>query len=106
MNLQTQASSVDLEGDSVVVVWADGHVSRFGLVELRRGCTCAQCRELRARGQTIWPRPGVPANLEVKGAELMGAWGLSLRWNDRHEAGVYTWEMLRAGCSCELCTRS
>jgi len=106
MNLETQAQSVDLEADTLVVVWADEHVSRFELEELRRSCTCAQCRELRAREEAIWPQPGVSRTLEVTGAELIGGWGLSLRWNDRHETGIYQWEMLRAWCGCELCTRS
>lgn len=101
-----RAETVDLEGGELVVSWADGHVSRFGLVELRRSCTCAQCRELREREEAIWPRPGVPETIEVTGAELFGAWGLSLRWNDRHEAGVYPWETLRAWCSCEKCRTS
>lgn len=106
MNLETQAKSVGLEADTLVVVWADEHVSQFELVELRRSCTCAQCRELCARGETIWPKPGVPGTLEVTDAELVGGWGLSLRWNDRHETGIYRWETLRTWCRCELCTRS
>jgi DUF971 family protein len=106
MNLETQARSVDVEYDGMVVVWADGHSSRFGLVDLRRSCTCAQCHELRARGETIWPRPGVPETLAVTDAELVGGWGLSLRWNDRHETGIYPWEALRAWCRCALCTPS
>jgi DUF971 family protein len=105
MNLETQAISVDLEADTLVVVWADEHVSQFELVALRRSCTCAQCRELRAQGETIWPKPGVPGILEVTDAELVGGWGLSLRWNDRHETGIYRWETLRTWCRCELCSR-
>jgi DUF971 family protein len=105
MSAETTARTVDLEGgDTLVIVWADEHVSRFTLVELRRSCTCAQCRELRDRGEAIWPRPGVPETLEVTGAELVGAWGLSLRWNDRHETGIYSWETLRSWCRCELCS--
>jgi DUF971 family protein len=106
MSLETQARSVDLEAGRLVVVWADEHVSRFELVELRRKCTCAQCRELRARGEAVWPKPGVPESLEVMDAALAGGWGLSLRWNDRHETGIYPWEELRAWCGCEVCTRS
>jgi DUF971 family protein len=106
MNSETQAVSVDLEGAKLVVTWADEHVSRFDLVELRRSCTCAQCMELRQRGETIWPQPGVPEPLAVAGAELVGAWGLSVRWNDRHETGVYSWENLRAWCPCRVCAGS
>jgi DUF971 family protein len=103
MGAETEARTVDLEGGTLVIVWADEHVSRFTLEELRRSCTCAQCRELRDRGEVIWPKPGVPETLEVTGAELVGAWGLSLRWNDRHETGIYSWETLRSWCRCELC---
>jgi DUF971 family protein len=106
MNLSTQASSVDLEMDMLVVVWADAHASRFSLVELRRKCLCAQCRELRSRGKAIWPQPGAPEQLEVMGAELIGAWGLSVRWNDGHETGVYPWGTLREWCPCGLCAHS
>jgi DUF971 family protein len=96
MTVEVEARSVNVEADALVIVWADERVSRIGLVDLRRNCPCAQCRELRDRGETIWPRPGAPGVLEVTGAELVGAYGLSLRWNDRHETGIYPWEMLRA----------
>jgi DUF971 family protein len=104
MALESEARSVDLDGDELVIVWGDEHVSRFSLVELRQSCPCAQCRELRARGDEVWPRAGVPDVLEVTDAELAGGWGLSLRWNDRHETGIYPWETLRAWCRCELCS--
>jgi DUF971 family protein len=106
MNSRSQASSVDLEEDFLVVEWADEHVSRFSLAELRRKCPCAQCREMRERREAIWPQAGVPERLKVTGAELVGAWGLSLRWNDRHGTGIYPWETLRQWCPCEMCTRS
>jgi DUF971 family protein len=103
MGAETEAKTVDLEDERLRIAWADGHVSRYELVDLRQSCTCAQCRELRDRGEVIWPKPGVPETLEVTGAELVGAWGLSLRWNDRHETGIYSWETLRSWCRCELC---
>jgi DUF971 family protein len=106
MNLETQARSVDLEADTLVVVWADEHVSQFELIELRQSCSCAQCRELRVRGEAVWPQQGAPETLEVTGAELVGGWGLSLRWNDSHETGIYRWETLRSSCSCGLCAHS
>jgi DUF971 family protein len=99
-----QPVSIDVLDEDIVIDWGDKHVSRFDLVELRRRCTCAQCRELRVSGDAIWPRPGVPDELRVVDAELVGAWGLSLRWNDRHETGIYSWKTLREWCRCEFCS--
>jgi DUF971 family protein len=48
----------------------------------------------------------MPETLEVTGAGPVGAWELSLRWNDLHKTGIYTWETLPAWCRCELCTGS
>ena len=87
----------------VTIEWEDGHVSRFGLEELRLDCQCAECRGLRERGVVIWPRAGAPEVLRVETAELVGAYGLGMVWNDSHSTGIYTWEMLRAACPCPAC---
>ena len=34
--------------------------------------------------------------LRAEGAELVGAWGMQIHWNDGHETGIYAWSMLRA----------
>ena len=36
------------------------------------------------------------ANHDKTSAELVGAWGMQIRWNDGHETGIYAWSMLRA----------
>ena len=87
----------------MTIEWEDGHVSRFGLEELRLSCQCAECRGLRDRGVVIWPRPGAPEVLRVETAELVGAYGLNVVWNDTHGTGIYSWEMLRASCGCSEC---
>lgn len=89
---------------AITVTWEDGHVSRFGLEDLRVSCPCAECRGLREAGEDAWPRPGAPAALEVATAAQVGNWGLNLHWNDGHTTGIYTWEVLRAWCPCPACT--
>jgi DUF971 family protein len=89
---------------SVTLTWPDGHVSRFGLEELRIACPCAFCRSLRERGAPSWPRPGASRELRAEGAELVGNWGLQLRWSDGHETGIYPWSLLRAWCPCPQCS--
>jgi DUF971 family protein len=100
-----QPVDVTLQDDqALVITWADDHVSRYGLVALRRSCTCAQCTEWRKQDAPIWPRPGVPDALAIEDAELAGGWGISIRWNDRHDTGIYTWETLRSWCRCDDCS--
>lgn len=94
---------VDAEPQRLVVSWSGEHTSHYDLVELRRACMCAHCTELRDRAEPVWPRPGAPESLAVEGAELVGGWGLNLRWNDGHETGVYPWETLLAWCDCGRC---
>jgi DUF971 family protein len=92
-----EPTTIDLERDQgLTIVWDDGIVSRFGLEELRVNCQCAECRGIRDRGGEVWPTPASPQPLRAESAELVGAWGLSVRWNDGHGTGIYAWDVLRA----------
>ena len=97
MSTSHEPAAVDLERErGLTLVWDDELVSHFSLEELRVNCPCAECRGLRDRGETAWPRPASPQPLRAEGAELVGAWGLSIRWNDGHSTGIYAWDVLRA----------
>jgi DUF971 family protein len=94
------AVGIDVDRASgVTVTFDDGAVCRYELVELRRNCPCATCRNLRDRGEDAWPRPGSPQPLAVEHAELVGAWGISFTWNDGHATGIYPWDALRRWCA-------
>jgi DUF971 family protein len=102
MDLPEEAppAGVDLDRRTGLTVrWADGTTSEFALEELRVNCPCAECRGRREQGRPAWPGPGAPQPLEATGAELVGAGGLSLRWNDGHETGIYAWGLLRGWAS-------
>jgi prepilin-type processing-associated H-X9-DG protein len=91
-----EPATIDVKRDEgVSITFLDGHVSRFELLTLRRNCPCATCRGLRDRGEDAWPRPGSPTPLRVEGAELHGAWGLVITWNDGHGTGIFPFESLR-----------
>lgn len=99
-----EPASVDIDREQgVTIKWDDRHESQFGLEELRLNCHCAECRGLRERGVVIWPRAGAPEALRVDTAEMVGAYGLSINWNDGHSTGIYSWEMLLAHCHCPVC---
>lgn len=86
-----------LERDrAMTLVFDDGVTCEFPLGELRASCPCAACRGWRERGEVAWPRPGQSDTISVVDAELHGAWGISIRWSDGHNTGIYPWSNLRA----------
>ena len=87
---------------AVTITWQDGHVSRYGLPELRRSCPCAGCRVERTAGTG----PSVVDDLSIVDAKLAGAWGITPMWSDGHHTGIYSWDDLRAGCPCSVCASS
>jgi len=85
-------TSVELDRDvGLTLQWPDGSTSHFTVDELRRNCPCAECRGVREQGRI----PGTPGVTAVD-AELVGGWGLSIRWSDGHATGIYAWSILRA----------
>jgi DUF971 family protein len=96
MTVTSAPVTIDVERDrDVTLTWADGTTSRFGLEELRQHCPCAWCRTQRERDLPVWPLPSSPQPLRIVDAQLVGAWGIGLTWNDGHATGVYSWELLR-----------
>lgn len=86
------------------VTWADGHVSRWDLLTIRRACRCAACGEIRRAGGRVAPPP-FSGELDVVDAELVGDYGVTFTWSDGHATGIYTWDRLREGCPCGACRR-
>jgi DUF971 family protein len=94
-------------GTGMEIDWRDGHSSAWNFAWLRAACPCATCHEERdAAGRD----PGVP---KPKPAALLplyeapprpvevtpvGKYALRFKWNDGHEAGLYSWDYLRNVC--------
>jgi DUF971 family protein len=90
-------TTVELDrGSGLGLEWPDGSSAHFDLIELRQNCPCAECRGVRDQGRIPGPGEHAPTPLTAIGAELVGAWGLSIRWSDGHDTGIYAWSMLRA----------
>ncbi|MGD2107790.1 MAG: DUF971 domain-containing protein [Phycisphaerae bacterium] len=88
------------EQQVLLIDWADGSRHELPLSELRRQCPCATCRTQREESQ----RPGTnplqvlksdPAKLRATGADLVGTYGLRLRWSDGHDTGIFDFRFLR-----------
>ena len=103
MAIEVDVSNITVDRDShVEVTFTDDKVCRFELGDLRRACPCATCRTARERGQPVWPTAGGPtSDLAITDAHLVGAYGLSVTWNDGHSTGIYPFTALRRWCETE-----
>jgi DUF971 family protein len=97
-------------GTGMVIEWKDGHQSSWTFAWLRAACPCATCheerdKEARAPGVTK-PKPGsllpmyqaLPRPVDVT---PVGNYAVRFKWNDGHEAGLYSWDYLRNVCDVE-----
>ncbi|HEV2618967.1 MAG TPA: DUF971 domain-containing protein [Acidobacteriaceae bacterium] len=100
------------EGTGVEIDWRDGHRSSWSFRWLRDACPCATCHdereqagrapgEAKAKVQALlamYEDPPRPVEITP-----VGKYALKFKWNDGHEAGLYSWDYLRRVCQCELC---
>lgn len=61
---------------------------------LRLACPCASCRE-EMTGRPLLDPTTVPEDVVPQSIELVGGYGLRIRWSDGHGTGIYTFEVLR-----------
>lgn len=91
----TDPAQVERVGEEALrIVWGDGHSSVYSWELLRVSCPCAACREAPPH-----PGPGIRA-LEIK---PVGRYAVAIRWSDGHATGIYSHELLRSLCPCEVC---
>jgi DUF971 family protein len=85
-------TTIDIDRErTVTLAFDDGLVHTFALADLREACPCATCRARRDSGRPVAVEPGAGRLLD---AELVGAWGISFRWSDGHDTGIYPWDSL------------
>ncbi|MBI3939456.1 MAG: DUF971 domain-containing protein [Acidobacteria bacterium] len=88
----------------VKIVWNDGHESVFPARPLRLACPCAACVE-EMTGRRLLQPANLPPDVHPVGIQLVGRYGIQIRWSDGHDTGIYTFEVLRQLCPCEACAR-
>jgi DUF971 family protein len=90
----------------LIIVWEDGHESRYPLPGLRAACPCAECRGgHEGMGGPVTPDLMTSRRIEGPAGELVslesvGNYALLPVWADGHRYGIYSWEMLRRLCPC------
>lgn len=86
--------------------WSTGEEIFLDAKSLRLHCPCATCNELRGKSQHEKPLTPRRASLQViqSSAEEetrleqvwpIGNYAIGLRWGDKHDTGIYSFEVLR-----------
>jgi DUF971 family protein len=89
----------------LLILWADNSESRLSSETLRRQCPCAECREKRGDDSHAKPLTGKKRSLSIVQNTLeeqlsletiwgVGQYAIGARWNDGHDSGIYTFELL------------
>ena len=85
---------------TLVVTWADGHVSAIEYRRLRDHCPCARCREVRDAGK----KPlSMALTTKLDSWKRIGNYALSFSWGDSHSEGIFAYDFLRGLCPCGAC---
>ncbi len=82
----------------VAIRWEDGEESLIDFKKLRDACPCANCSgESDLFGNKTF---GIPMlknekTYELKSFNWVGHYAIQFAWADRHDAGIYTLQLLR-----------
>ncbi len=78
--------------NTLAITWPDGVCSVLPVPYLRGWCPCAQCQ---GHGDVVrWL--GAPASITAVEIHEMGAYAIAIRFSDGHDAGIFSWQWLRA----------
>jgi len=94
--------SIDLEKDrGLTLTWADGTVSFYPVVYLRKMSPSAEARKMRetinANPLTVLPaRRGTQSTtLMAESIEMVGRYAIRIIFSDGHHTGLFSWQYLR-----------
>lgn len=94
--IRRKAGRIEFDWDGM------SHVGSFGMRALRLACPCAACVE-EMTGRPILDPESVAFDVVADEIELVGAYGIRIRWSDGHSTGIYTFRGLREACPCPVC---
>lgn len=87
-------TAIRRRADGIEIVWPDtGEPSWYPARALRLACPCAGCVE-EMTGRPILDPATVPEAVSPEVLELVGAYGVRIRWSDGHGTGIYTFQAL------------
>ena len=95
----------DRGAGTLLIEWADGHVTTYGFEPLRWLCPCAYCRGEAGMPGWLDSAPQLTAEqTRLTDLHLVGNYAVSPHWADGHKTGYYPFRLLRDRCPCPECT--
>ncbi|MBI2521037.1 MAG: P-loop NTPase [Bdellovibrio sp.] len=88
LGLTIEAEHVENNGTSISVLWKDGSKSEVDAYSLRIQCPCAACVD-EYTGTKILKTETVPLTIRIEHYNIVGRYGLSVRFSDGHGTGIY-----------------
>jgi ATP-binding protein involved in chromosome partitioning len=76
------------------VLWEDGRQGQFDVRDLRLACPCALCVE-EMSGRPLLDPSKVRPDVAPVTLTSVGSYGITIKWNDGHSTGIYSFESLR-----------
>ena len=73
--------------------WPDGTLHRLPFRFLRGRCPCAVCVDENT-GVRIIDVDAIPADINPVELSFAGNYALKIKWSDRHDTGLFTWDYL------------
>ena len=105
MEEQVFPQEVDISGNAIIILWDDGHRSPYPHRMLRLRCQCASCVE-EMTGRPRLDPDRVPQDVRAVDQLAVGNYAIQFLWSDTHYTGIYTYQFLRAHCTCIACNEA
>jgi len=91
-----------LSDQRIRVKWNDGHEGFYTPFYLRNHCRCAACVE-EWSGKRLIKEENIPKDISPLKIEGIGHYAIKIAWSDGHDTGLYSFDLLRKVCPCDLC---
>lgn len=83
-----------LNGDQLMIVWADGNVSLLPNTLLQFNCRCAKCVD-EMTGKRLISEADIDVNAKLLEVIRVGNYGVRFRWSKGCESGIFTFDYLQ-----------
>lgn len=102
MTATAPRSIKQVDASTLGIEWSDGHDSVYSVKHLRESCPCAHCIDEWSGKKMIVPG-SIKDDIRPQNIKAVGLYAIQFFWNDGHDTGLYTHELLRLICECSAC---